>query len=244
MLFLAWDTAAAALQLALVNFDSQGRREILGSYQGDGERSHSEVLAPKVQEILRASRLTLKDVDVLAAGCGPGSFTGLRVGLALAKGLALARNLPAIGISSLAAVAAQEAPGLTVPVIDARHREIFTALCRVSEPDCCPEFLSETAALSPGRLEEGLSELTINNRVEPLTCAGPGLPLLKNLPPAVRRGSEAGPQAQVLAGLAYRLWQEGRAHSFPLIPLYGRSPEIFQAWKPPSRLNSSSSPSK
>ena len=76
--------------------------------------------------MLRAAGLTPRDVDLLAVGTGPGSFTGLRIGLAAARGLALALDLPVAGVSTLDALAAG-APG-AVPVIDARRHEVFTLL--------------------------------------------------------------------------------------------------------------------
>jgi len=113
MLILAFDTATEIATSALV---ADG--EVLG------ERvSRAVTLLEDVDALLRQGGARPGDLDALAVGVGPGSFTGVRVGLATARGLALALDLPIAGVSTLAALAAG-APGAT-PVIDARRREVF-----------------------------------------------------------------------------------------------------------------------
>jgi tRNA threonylcarbamoyladenosine biosynthesis protein TsaB len=116
MLILAFDTATDVATSALV---SDG--EVLG------ERSSRAVtLLEDVDALLRQAGAHTRDLDALAVGIGPGSFTGVRVGLATARGLALALDLPVAGVSTLDAIAAG-APG-AVPVVDARRREVFVLL--------------------------------------------------------------------------------------------------------------------
>lgn len=114
MLTLAFDTATATATSALVRDG-----HVLGERASEPRR----VLAD-AHELLRAVGLGPRDLDRLAVGTGPGSFTGLRMGLAAARGLALALDAPVAGISTLDALAAG-APG-ALPVIDARRREVFT----------------------------------------------------------------------------------------------------------------------
>ena len=114
MLTLAFDTATAVATSALVDGD-----EVLG------ERvSRAQTLLEDVDALLRQAGAHPSDLDRLAVGLGPGSFTGVRVGLAVARGLALSLDVPGSGVSTLAALAAG-APG-AVPVVDAKRREIFT----------------------------------------------------------------------------------------------------------------------
>jgi tRNA threonylcarbamoyl adenosine modification protein YeaZ len=122
VLILAFDTATDRATSALV---TDG--EVLG------ERvSRASTLLEDVDALLRQAGARATDVDALAVGTGPGSFTGTRIGLAVAQGLALALGVPVAGVSTLDALAAG-APGAT-PVIDARRREIFVAGPRVLAP--------------------------------------------------------------------------------------------------------------
>ena len=116
MLTLAFDTATGVATTALVR-----DCDVLGERIGRA----SEVLA-EADELLRAAGLTPGDLDLLAVGVGPGSFTGVRIGLATARGLALALDLPVAGVSTLDALAAGS-PGAT-PVVDAKRGEIFTVV--------------------------------------------------------------------------------------------------------------------
>jgi len=114
VLTLAFDTATAVATSALVDGD-----EVLG------ERvSRAQTLLEDVDALLRQAGAHPSDLDRLAVGLGPGSFTGVRIGLAVAQGLALSLDVPGSGVSTLAALAAG-APG-AVPVVDAKRREIFT----------------------------------------------------------------------------------------------------------------------
>jgi len=113
-LTLAFDTATAVATSALVDGD-----EVLG------ERvSRAQTLLEDVDALLRQAGAHPSDLGRLAVGLGPGSFTGVRIGLAVARGLALSLDVPGSGVSTLAALAAG-APDAR-PVIDAKRREIFT----------------------------------------------------------------------------------------------------------------------
>jgi tRNA threonylcarbamoyl adenosine modification protein YeaZ len=113
MLILAFDTATDVATSALV-----GDGEVLGE-----RASRAVTLLEDVDALLRQAGTHTRDVEALAVGVGPGSFTGIRIGLSTARGLALALGIPVAGVSTLDALAAG-APG-AVPVIDARRREVF-----------------------------------------------------------------------------------------------------------------------
>jgi tRNA threonylcarbamoyladenosine biosynthesis protein TsaB len=116
VLTLAFDTATAVATSALVEDG-----EVLG------ERvSRAQTVLEDVDALLRQAGAHPSDLDRLAVGIGPGSFTGVRIGLAVARGLALSLDLPGSGVSTLAALAAGAPEAL--PVVDARRREVFTLL--------------------------------------------------------------------------------------------------------------------
>ena len=114
MLTLAFDTATQVATSALVDDG-----EVLG------ERvSRAQLLLEDVDALLRQGGAHPRDLDAVVVGIGPGSFTGVRIGLAAARGLALSLDLPGAGVSTLAALAAGAPEAL--PVIDARRSEVFT----------------------------------------------------------------------------------------------------------------------
>ncbi|MDE1186959.1 MAG: tRNA (adenosine(37)-N6)-threonylcarbamoyltransferase complex dimerization subunit type 1 TsaB [Pantoea sp.] len=122
---LALDTATEACSAALLNQQHiDARFEI-------APRDHTQRILPLVQELLQAQQLELTALDALAFGRGPGSFTGVRIGIGIAQGLALGANLPMIGVSSLATMAqgAWRKNGATrvLAAIDARMGEVYWA---------------------------------------------------------------------------------------------------------------------
>lgn len=119
---LAVDTSSAFLNLALDNGKQTWRTS-----QEAGQR-HSEYILPKIFALLNTANLTLKDLNAFVYTAGPGSFTGLRIGLSVLKGLALPMNIPLIAVPTLDAVAFI-APKKTniIAALDARMGEIYTA---------------------------------------------------------------------------------------------------------------------
>jgi tRNA threonylcarbamoyladenosine biosynthesis protein TsaB len=113
MLILAFDTATDVATSALVDGE-----EVLGE-----RRSRAVTVLEDLDALLRQAGAHTRELDGLAVGIGPGSFTGVRIGLATARGLSLALGVPVAGVSTLDALAAG-APG-AVPVIDARRAEVF-----------------------------------------------------------------------------------------------------------------------
>jgi len=126
MRVLALDTALDACAAAVLDTE---RRDLVASETQPMSRGHAEALMPMVARVMDAARLDFSDIDRIAVTIGPGSFTGVRVGIAAARGLALAAGKPAIGLTTLAAFTAPHVAagfgGTVVPVIDARHGQVY-----------------------------------------------------------------------------------------------------------------------
>src|SRR5476651_461817 len=126
MRVLAIDTALEACSAAVLNTD---RASIAAHETLPMARGHAEALIPLIARVLDRAGLTFSEIDRIAVTTGPGSFTGLRVGISAARGIALATGKPAVGLSTLAAYAAPFiASDDTLPVvsvIDARHDHVY-----------------------------------------------------------------------------------------------------------------------
>src|ERR1700719_2531943 len=126
MRVLALDTAPEPCAAAVLDTE---RRDLVASETQPMSRGHAEALMPMVARVMDAARLEFSDIDRIAVTIGPGSFTGVRVGIAAARGIALAAGRPAIGLTTLAAFTAPHVAagfaGTVVPVIDARHGLVY-----------------------------------------------------------------------------------------------------------------------
>jgi len=125
MKILALETSAKAVSAAV----AENGKILCSGYQDTG-LTHSRTLMPIVEAILKNTDLTITDCDVIAVAAGPGSFTGIRIGVAAAKGLAFGADKPAVGVSTLAAMARNVAhvDGLIVCAMDARRQQIYNAV--------------------------------------------------------------------------------------------------------------------
>ena len=129
MLILALESSAKAVSAALLR-----DREIVGEYFINTKQTHSETLMPMIESLLEIANETLKNVDVFAVSAGPGSFTGIRIGIATVKGMAFANKKPCCGISTLEAIAwgacAMEGSYICA-VMDARCEQVYHALFHI-----------------------------------------------------------------------------------------------------------------
>jgi tRNA threonylcarbamoyladenosine biosynthesis protein TsaB len=127
---LGIDTAAGSCGVAILE-----ERSLLAESVLAGGAAHSGRLMELIRSSLEAARLTISDIDGFAVTRGPGAFTGLRIGISAAKGLAAAYGKPVVGISSLEALARQAAcPGVMIcPILDARRGEVYFSRYRVEE---------------------------------------------------------------------------------------------------------------
>lgn len=125
MKILALETSAKAVSAAVC----ENGKILCSGYQDTG-LTHSRTLMPIVEHILKNTNLNMTDMEAVAVAVGPGSFTGIRIGVSAAKGLAFAADKPAIGVSTLAAMARNVAfsDGLVICAMDARRNQIYNAL--------------------------------------------------------------------------------------------------------------------
>lgn len=148
MKILAFDTTMAACSAAVVRFEN-GEAQVMSAHHETRTRGHAEVLVPMIGEVMAQASVSFGDLDRIAVTVGPGTFTGVRVGVATARGMAVASGLPVVGITTFEAVAAGVAasPGAEhrpiACVFDARRDEVyvqcFTAgLVALTEPQALP----------------------------------------------------------------------------------------------------------
>ena len=150
---LAVDTATSACSVALA--EDSGTIAELNFFRG---QTHSKHLASMVAALLEVTGVRIEDMDAYAVNSGPGTFTGLRIGMAAIKGLAAATGKPVVGVSSLDALAGQAGfpPGYICCMIDARRGEVYTALYSVSEGKV--DKISREKAISPRKAVREITE--------------------------------------------------------------------------------------
>jgi len=132
---------------------------------------HAENLLPLIDSALQAAAFSLSDISGYAVAIGPGSFTGLRIGLSTVKGLSYGSGLPVTGVSTLHAIAARisDFNGVICPVLDARKKEVYAAMFRAGASFL--ERLSDDVVVSCDRLGEILRQFAPS---EPILLAGDG----------------------------------------------------------------------
>ncbi len=153
MRILAFETSAKAASVALLQDGV-----LLGEYFQNSGQTHSRTLTQMAEDLLQNCELTANDVDAVACAAGPGSFTGVRIGVAAAKGFAWGRQLPCYGVSTLEAMAKNIAvsDGVVCAAMDARRSQVYTALFRVK--DGSMTRLMEDSAISVEELSQKLKE--------------------------------------------------------------------------------------
>jgi tRNA threonylcarbamoyladenosine biosynthesis protein TsaB len=226
VLVAAIDTATPTLSLALCEVDAGTVRVLAEAREEAARGGHGGRLPGALVELLAARGGTTADVGAWVCGLGPGSFTGLRIGLATWKGLAYAHRRPLVGASSLAAMALEAAPlaapGATlVPLLDAKKGEVYAGFFRAAreaveplapEAALAPEALAERVRATPGAVVLGHG-----------VAAYPALGALPSLAGAPRTPSAAAlvrAVAGALAGAAYHA-----ETVFALEPHYVRASE-------------------
>lgn len=172
MRILGIDSSCSAATVAILN-DRTLEMEIYINHK----LQHSVMLFPMIEDMLEKLEITIDDIDAVAVSGGPGSFTGLRIGVASAKGIAQGGNKRFVGISSLDAMAFQQScfNGIICPIMDALRENVYTAFYKTNGTLCEPERVSDYMAL---HIDELLERLSSEN--EKVMFCGDGVHLHEN----------------------------------------------------------------
>ena len=167
------DTATPCSTVALV-CGNLVEGKVLASLSVSSSVTHSRRLLLAIERLLDDGGIAKENIQGFAIGLGPGSFTGLRIGMATVKGLATAAGKPLYGVSTLDVIAASCTGGsrLICSVLDARKKEVYAAFYRADD-NTIPRRVSDITVLAPGKLAEQISE--------PVMMVGDGLFAYKSL---------------------------------------------------------------
>ncbi len=223
MKILAFDGTAKVASVAVCD----GGR-IIGQYSIDNGLTQSELLLPMAEDLLKSLKLSFSDIDIFATAVGPGSFTGVRIGVSLIKGLAFGRGVPCVEVSTLEALAEnlRTLDGIYAPCMDARRSQVYNALFECEGGKI--KRLCADRAISLSELAEELCGY--GERAVYLSGDGYGVamaalsgtvPTLKETPELLINGNAAS-----VARVAERKYEAGEYVSdSELSPLYLRLPQ-------------------
>jgi tRNA threonylcarbamoyladenosine biosynthesis protein TsaB len=170
MRILALDSSGLVATVAILEDE-----QMIAEYTVNYKKTHSQTLLPMLDEIVKMTEFDLSTIDAIAVAGGPGSFTGLRIGAATAKGLGLALNKPLIHVPTVDGMAYGlfGYSGLICPIMDARRNQVYTGLYRFTEGEF--QVVEEQMAISVSELIEKL-----NAYGEKVTFLGDGVPVYRN----------------------------------------------------------------
>ena len=170
MRILGIESSSLVASVALVTDDI-----LTAEYTVDFKKTHSQTLLPMLDELIGMLGIGMDTIDAIAVAGGPGSFTGLRIGAATAKGLGLALDKPLIHVPTVDDMAYNMwgASGLVCPIMDAKRRQVYTGLYRMENGI---EVVKEQCAMDAGALAQELNE-----RGEPVIFLGDGVPVYREL---------------------------------------------------------------
>lgn len=221
MIVLAIDTATTDLVAGIADVDASAT--VTRAERVVATRSHNELLVPTVQELLEEAGCQFSDLGAIVAGCGPGPFTGLRVGMASASAFGQALNIPVHGVCTHDAVAqliAADTVGSALVVTDARRREVYWARYENGQRFAGP------GVIAPAALEEEIGV----SPVDVLSCPENLRDQLEGLATSAADVKYVAPRTAGLIAAA-----DFSAQPEPLVPLYLRRPDAQEpAQKPMS----------
>ena len=154
MLILAFESSAKSASVALVKDG-----ELLSQYSQCSALTHSRTLLPMAEDMLKNAEIKLSEVDLIAVAHGPGSFTGIRIGVSTVKGLSWAADKPCVGVSTLEAMAWHGllSGGYVCPVMDARRQQVYNALFKIE--DGKPQRITDDRPIALAQLADEVRSL-------------------------------------------------------------------------------------
>ena len=227
MKVLGIDTSTSCGSVGLMDDE-----EVISDYLLNIPVTHSERLLNAIEFVLKEARCPIGKLDGLAISLGPGSFTGLRIGVSTMKGLAFATGKPVAGVSTLDVLASQIAPTsyLICPILDARKQEVYTAFYRYGDGSSLMRQ-SGYQAIRPDDLVKKIKEHTIflgdgvKTYKEFLINSLPSLAIFPPAPLGVSHGS-------MVAKLGFELLQKGECLDLStFVPIYVRPSEAEMKWQ-------------
>lgn len=230
MKILGIESASLTASVAVLSGET-----VIAEYTTNFKKTHSQTLLPMIDEIMQMTDMDVKDLDALAVSAGPGSFTGLRIGAATAKGLAYVIDKPIIPVPTMDAVAygMYGSPYILCPLTDARRGEAYTGLYEF----CGDEFvILQNACALPVTEQIQIAEKFAEERGKEIMYLGDGLPVFKDkiieLSKKTPHFAPAHVCCQRAAGIAVYgevLYQKGAAvSSFEFDPIYLRKSQAEQ----------------
>ncbi|HHX24141.1 MAG: tRNA (adenosine(37)-N6)-threonylcarbamoyltransferase complex dimerization subunit type 1 TsaB [Tepidanaerobacteraceae bacterium] len=229
---LGIDTSSIVATIAIIN-----EEKLLAEYIVNNKKTHSEKMMGVIDNVLADSGVELKDIDVVAVAKGPGSFTGIRIGMACAQGLAHALKKPMIGVNTLDGLAYNliGTGDLVCPMMDAQRQEVYTSLYRWEEGTL--QRLWDYRLIKVDKLVREL--LALNEKVITL---GDGLPLLKRSLDVNNKDTNQNivfahqvlsmPRASSIAATGLNEYTLGRTEDyFSIKPFYIRKSNAEEKWE-------------
>ncbi len=223
MIILAFDGTAKCASCAVLRDGT-----CLGEYNIDNGLTQSELLLPMAESLMKSLKLKFSEIDLYATSVGPGSFTGVRIGAALVKGLAFGRSIPCASVSTLDALAENLSGlrGIIVPVMDARRGQVYSAIFRCDGENM--EKLTEDMAISIS----DLGKMLMDYQGESIYLVGDGYEVARRgliqcgVSPMVTPEGLRNESAASVGRVALRQYNEGKTVSdSELSPTYLRLPQ-------------------
>ena len=231
MRILAVDTSSKNCSVAIVEVYENKNYNIIAFENSDDEKTHSQKLMPIVDKVFKEHNLTLKDMDLLACCVGPGSFTGIRIGIATMKAFADVTNIKTVSVTSLESLSYNiEEDGIIIPIIDCKNNNVYSAI--FSKENNTYKQIGKNIS---DNIDNAISLYKANAENKNITFVGDGSILYKDLLTSKLSNklifSNKNTQSSIsLAKCAYAKYLEGLyGDSNNLSPLYLRKSQAERA---------------